>query len=230
MAEVSEQQMDSFQTYIMLRPMRRAISIAFVQAVLGVGAATLAVIGLEHLAAEDLLAVATIVVGAALLFEGGVMAARFSALVSEMGEVPSRLRGWMAIEFVAGVAGITLGILAILQFSPFVLIPVAAMALGIAQIVNSGLNARLNALEMLPGAQPEGVYHKETRQTVTPYNGIGGLMGLGALVLGLIALAGISPLMLGLVAILSIAAAHLLNGTVAFRIMGAAYRDRRYAA
>ena len=226
MAEVKEENMDSFQRYMTLRPVRRAIGIAFVQAALGVGAATLAVIGLEHFAAAGLLAVATIVVGAALLFEGGVMAARFSTLISRMDKAPARLGVWMAVEFVAGVAGITLGILAILQFSAFVLIPVAAMALGVAQIVNSGLNARLNALQMTV-YKSEGGNQKETRETVTPYAGIGGLMGLGALVLGLIALAGMNPLMLSLVAILSVAAAHMLSGAVSFRMLGAIYR--RYA-
>ena len=73
MADVKKENMDNFQRYMMLRPVRRAIGIAFVQAALGVGAATLAVIGLEHFAAAGLLAVATIVVGAALLFEGGLM-------------------------------------------------------------------------------------------------------------------------------------------------------------
>ena len=129
----------------------------------------------------------------------------------------------MAAEFVAGVAGITLGILALLNFAPFVLIPVAAMSMGIAQILNSGLNTRLNALE-ISSAKSEELDQEEARETVNPYIGIGGFMGFGALVLGLVALAGISPLVLSLVAILSIAAAHLLNGAVVFRMLGAMYR------
>lgn len=223
MADVREENMENFQRYMVLGPVRRAMGIAFAQAVLGVGAATLAVIGLEHFAAAGLLAVATIVVGAALLFEGGVIAARFSALVSEGEQNQFRFRGWMTAEFVAGVAGITLGILAILHFAPFVLISVAAMTMGLAQIMNSGLNTRLNALE-ISRYKSEGLYQEEAMETVIPYTGIGGFMGFGALVLGVVALAGIGPLMLSLVAILSIAAAHLLNGTMVFRMLGTMYR------
>ena len=215
--------MENYQKYIMMRPVRRAMGIAFSQALLGIGAATLAVIGLEHFAAAWLLAIATIVVGAGLLFEGGVFSARYAALLSQTEKVPFRLRGWMVAEFVAGLAGITLGILALLNFAPFVLIPVAAMSMGIAQILNSGLNTRLNALE-ISGAKSEGLNREEARETVNPYTGLGGFMGLGALVLGVVALAGITPLVLSLIAILSIAAAHLLNGAVVFRMLGAMYR------
>jgi hypothetical protein len=223
MVEVSEETMENYQQYMVMGPVRRARGISISQALLGFGAAILAIIGLEHFAPVWLLAIATIVVGAGLLFEGGVFSARFSALVSRMEKTPFRLRGWMAAEFVAGIAGITLGILALLSFAPFVLIPIAAMSMGIAQILNSGLNTRLNALE-ISGTKSEGLYQEEARETVNPYIGMGGLMGLGALVLGLIALAGVNPLMLSLVAILSIAAAHLLNGAVVFRMLGAMYR------
>jgi hypothetical protein len=223
MADVKVENIDNFQRDMALVPVRRAMSIAIVQAVLGVGAAALAVIGLEHFAAVSLLAIATIVVGAALLFEGGVIAARFSALASFMEGTPFRLRGWMTTEFIAGVGGITLGILALLHFAPFVLVPVAAMALGAAQMVITGLNARLNAME-ISRSRSEGFDQEEARESIMPYTGIGGIMGLGALVVGLIALAGINPVVLGLVAILSIAAAHLVNGAMVFRMLGTLYR------
>ena len=223
MADVKVENMENFQRDITLSPVRRAMNIAIVQAVLGVGAGTLAVIGLEHFAALSLLAIATIVVGAALLFEGGVIAARFSALASLMGETPFRLRGWMVTEFIAGVGAIALGILAVLHFAPFILVPIAAMALGISQMAISGLNTRLNALE-ISRSRSGGSDQEEARESVMPYTGIGGIMGLGALVVGLIALAGIDPIVLGLVAILSIAAAHLVNGAMVFRMLGALYR------
>jgi hypothetical protein len=223
MVEVREENMENYQKYMVMGPVRRAMGIAFSQALLGIGAATLAVIGLEHFAAAWLLAIATIVVGAGLLFEGGVFSARYTALVSQMEKAPFRLRGWMVAEFVAGLAGITLGILALLNFAPFILIPVAAMSMGIAQILNSGLNTRLNALE-ISRSKSDGLDLEEARETVNPYTGLGGFMGLGALVLGVVALAGITPLVLSLIAILSIAAAHLLNGAVVFRMLGAMYR------
>lgn len=223
MADVTVENIEHFQTDRTLKPVRRAMAIAVGQAVLGVGAATLAVIGLENFAASALLAIATIVVGTALLFEGGVIAARYSALASLRENSPFGLWGWMATEYVAGVGGIALGILAVLHFAPFVLIPIAAMALGIAQMAISSLNTRLNALE-ISGVKSEGLDQEEARESVSPYIGIGGVMGLGALVVGIIALAGINPLVLSLVAILSVAAAHLLNGTTVLRMLGALYR------
>ena len=223
MVEVREENMENYQKYMVMGPVRRAMGISISQALLGFGAAILAIIGLEHFAPAWLLAIATIVVGAGLLFEGGVFSARYTALVSQMEKAPFRLRGWMVAEFVAGLTGITLGILALLNFAPFILIPVAAMSMGIAQILNSGLNTRLNALE-ISGTKSGVLGQEEARESVSPYIGLGGMMGLGALVLGLIALAGVNPLMLSLVAILSIAAAHLLNGAVVYRMLGAMYR------
>jgi hypothetical protein len=223
MVDAKEENFDNFEQYVMSRPVRNAMNVAVVQALLGIGAATLAVIGLEHFAAASLLAIATIVVGAALLFEGGLISARFSALRSQMEKVPFRFRRWMGMEFVAGTGGVTLGILALLHFTPLILIPIAAMALGIAQIINSGLNTRLNAMEM-SGSKSDGLRQEAARETVIPYAGIEGFVGLGALVLGLIALSGISPLVLSLVAILSVAAGHLFNGAVVFRMLNATYR------
>jgi len=228
MADVREENINNFEQYMMLRPVRRAMNVAVVQAILGIGAATLAVIGLEHFAAAGLLAVATIVVGAALLFEGGLISARYSAIVSHMDRIPFRLRGWMGAAFVAGTGGITLGILALLHFMPAILIPVAAMALGVAEIVNSAINTRLNALE-ISWSRSDPLAQEEARDSLVPYTGMEGLVGGGALVLGLIALSGINPLVLSLVAILSIAGAHFLNGAVVVRMLSTAYYHRRHA-
>ena len=54
----------------------RAIAMgnSFAEAVSGIGAITLAIIGLAHVASGALLSIATIIVGLALLFEGGAIA------------------------------------------------------------------------------------------------------------------------------------------------------------
>ena len=60
MAEVREESMENYQNYMVMGPVRRAMGIAFSQALLGIGAATLAVIGLEHFAAAGLIALITV--------------------------------------------------------------------------------------------------------------------------------------------------------------------------
>jgi hypothetical protein len=171
MVDVKTGNFESFHEYMEMRPVRRAMRVAFVQGLLGIGAATLAVIGLQHFAAPALLAIATIVVGAALLFDGGAMAARYSTLASRTEKIPFRLRPWASPGFVAGLGGIVLGILALLEFAPRILIPIAAMALGIAQVMNSGLNARLNAME-LSGFKSESWDPEGVGGIVTPYAGL----------------------------------------------------------
>jgi hypothetical protein len=122
---------------------------SMVEAIAGVAAVVLAILGLAGLLPVYLLAIAAIAVGVALLFEGGAIAVRYSRLLTET--VGSRLSsaeldGGMGVEVLGGIAGIVLGILALLGLVPLTLTAVAAIVFGGTLLLSSGTAARLNCL------------------------------------------------------------------------------------
>lgn len=185
-------------------PAKVAAGTSFVEGLAGVGAIALAIIGLAQVYPVVLASVATIVLGSALVFESGAVGARFSSL-----RETTTLSYWggIATNFVCGVGGIALGIIAVVGVKPMVLVPIAAIAFGFALIVDSTINARLNTLESQVASE------SFSESTASPY-GIETLAGLGAIALGILALVGISPLMLSLISMLAVGAAILLAGTV----------------
>jgi hypothetical protein len=213
----------TMERHPLVRPITKAAVSSFVEGVLGIGALTLSIIGLAHIAPEMLLAVSTIIVGTALLFEGGALAARYSFHTTHS---ERRGRGWIGAIFIGGASGITLGILGIIGFVPMVLVPIAAMALGVSLLFSSGLNARVNALEIGPSKE-QGLQPEVARETMTIAFGVQAFVGLGAMGLGLLALAGVNPMVLALVAMFSIGGAVLTDGALVSRMMSAFARESR---
>jgi hypothetical protein len=207
----------------LVKPVTKAAVSSAVEGMLGIGALTLSIIGLAHIVPAILLAVSTIVVGTALLFEGGALAARYSYLTAES---ERRRRGWVGAIFLGGASGITLGILGLVGFVPMVLIPVAAMSLGASLLLSSGLNARLNAME-LARTNEHGMQPEVARETMTAGFGVQAIVGLGAMGLGLLALAAVNPTVLALVAMFSIGGAVLTNGAIVSRMMSALVRESK---
>jgi hypothetical protein len=180
----------------------------------GIAAVAISIIGLAHVFPEILVSIATLAVGVALLFEGGAMAARFADLIHGMEKPADGVRwGGLTAEFLAGATGIALGILALLNLAPMVLVPIAAVVYGCALILDSGVNNRLGALE----ARKTGVHGlSETvaRESATAAANIQVLVGLAAVTLGILALVGIVPMVLSLVAMLGIGGTNLLSGSM----------------
>ena len=86
----------------------------------------LAILGLAGVVPMYMAFIATIVLGVALLFEGWALASRYSKLLSEMGGgllTATELGGGITAEFLAGAAGVALGILALLGVVPMVHCP-----------------------------------------------------------------------------------------------------------
>ncbi len=180
----------------------------------GAGVA-LAIIGLASILPHYMVPVSTIALGIAFVFEGGAVARRFTSLLSET------TRGWLDVsglgsgltaEVLGGVTGIILGILTLLNVSPMVLMPTAAIVFGGTLVFSSGISARLD--EMLIGRMgEEEVFKDVAREAVTASAGISLLFGVVAVTLGILALVGISPIILNLVALLGIGLSNLLSGT-----------------
>jgi hypothetical protein len=111
-------------------------------------------------------------------------------------------------EFLAGVAGIVLGILALLRIAPMTLMSVAVITYGGTLLLTSGESVWLNAF----GKENELVYQLR-RSMGLAAAGAQVLVGLAGLVLGILGVIGILPIMMILVALLAIGSSILLRSS-----------------
>jgi len=163
----------------------------------------LAIVGLARTDSFILAAIAVIIFGAAILTEGGAGAAIFSAR-GQLGTEAESWTGGLSSDFLAGVGGIVLGILALLGVASGVLLSVAALLFGAAYLL-SGLG----------GTQMAWFSYAFGGQL---------LVGLAAVVLGILAVVGQDSLTLVLVSLLILGAGALFTG--AFTSMRAASAAR----
>ena len=206
------------ETVTEVRKEKESIDVLFVgslvQATLGAFAIALSIIALAAMRLF-LSAVAVIAIGASLLFEGGSIAYRFTRLLEQTS------RGIMqglefgegvSAEFIGGVAGIVLGILALLNIVPMILISVSAIVYGTALMLGAGVTTRLNHL-IIQGSNENELSQKVARGAVTAAAGVQVFIGLAGATLGIIGVVGIERMSLGLVAMLVLAFGRLLTGT-----------------
>src|SRR5512140_1249241 len=99
------------------------------EALVGAGAVVLAILGLANEWPGYMASIATIAVGAALLFPGVAIAARYSPLAQMVG-AKEELGAGMSGEVLGGAAGIVLGILSLLGIFPGLLMPIAIIVFG----------------------------------------------------------------------------------------------------
>jgi hypothetical protein len=199
----------------------RAISMRYVlggslsEGLAGAGAVAVAIIALASGSSATLMSIATILVGAALVFEGAAISARFNDLMHETSD-----GGLSAVEFgagttaqvVGGMAVVTLGILALLGLSPTELVAVAAIVAGGAVLLGSGTTSRMNALRIdrsKDSAEAQGLAHA----AVSSAAGTQLFLGVGAIALGILAVLNISPSLLSIIAMLATGFAVLMSGS-----------------
>lgn len=157
------------------------------EAIAGVGAIILAVLGLARIAPQYMAPIATIAVGVAFWLRGGAEAIRFSTFSGSL-QRTEEFRG-MSNEFFAGAAGIILGILSLLGIAPAVLLSVAIIVYGAALLLGGNVMAQF--------ASGSGQI----------------LVGLTAVILGILSLVGFNPIALMLVALLTLGFSLLFSGT-----------------
>jgi len=187
---------------------------SFFEAIAGVGAVVLAILGLAGLYPVTFAAIATIAIGAALLLEGGSIASRlYAAMSSEQGqaEVPSDLVGGLGAESLAGIAALALGILALIGIDTFILLEVAMIVIGAGLLFGSAATWRVN-YPRIGGYAPSDTSGYLAREAVHAAAGAHALVGLAVIVLGILALLGVAPLSMTLTAILCVGAAVVLSG------------------
>ena len=193
------------------------------QGVAGAGAIVLAILGLAGILPFYMAAIATIAVGAALLFQGGSLAARYSRILHEtsQGEVrASELGGGMSAQTMAGAAGVALGILALLGVLPMILMPIAVIIFGGGLLIGSGTASRLNDA-VLDWRTSSDHARRIAREAASSSAGAHVLVGVSVLVLGVLALLGVEPLALTLVALLGLGVSVLMSGsTMGAKMLG----------
>lgn len=198
---------------------------AAVEAIGGLAVIVLSILGLAGLSQQFLAAIAGIVLGVSLFAQGAAVAAEYHDLYTRltggtMGAI--ELGGGMGVEIVAGAGAIVLGILALINIVPEILLPSLVIAAGATLILSSGTVERLNSLKMAAAETP--TLARQVFHTATAGVAAGQLLaGIGAGLLGIIALTTLpaattavmgssSWLTLTLVALLVLGASVMMSG------------------
>lgn len=174
----------------------------------GAGAVVLAIIALTGTLPFYLTAIATIAIGGALMSQGAAIAARWRETVLRVGgrDEQFELGSGIAAETLGGACGVVLGILSLAHIYPNYLLPIAAMVFGGTLLIGSPSQAELANL----GADR---YDRVMREAVRASSGVMALVGIGAGVLGLLALIKVGPAFtLTMVAMLIFGGGLLLSG------------------
>jgi hypothetical protein len=189
---------------------------SIVEAAGGIAVIVLAIIGLARGGNEFMTAIATIVLGVALLAEGGAIAAQFSRLLSmasggSLGAV--QLGSGMTGEILAGGGAIVLGILALVGLRPMALLPAAVIGVGGTLVLTAGAIERLNQIRVAAAGLTE-MAQRVAQAAVSGAVGTQVLAGIAAIVLGILALVSDTQAMnLTLVGLLVLGASVTLTGT-----------------
>jgi len=198
---------------------------AALEALAGVAIVVLTILGLAHVAPVFLVAIATIIAGIALLSQGSTIAAEYARLLTSRGDIVVPISGgstW-SLELLAGAAGIVLGILALLNLYPIELVAIAAIAFGGGLILSSGPAAQLFTLRTT-STYPDERARRLAAEAASNSAMSQGMVGLAAVVLGILALAGFVSLTLILIALLATGVFLLVNGSTVGGLMLSVFR------
>jgi hypothetical protein len=187
------------------------------EAIGGIGAIVLGILGLAGIVPQTLAAIGVIVVGSALMAEGTAILSKYSKLAASSGTDESwtgstELGGGVSLEFIGGIGVVVLGILALLSIAPITLMAIGVIAYGAALVLSAGTMSRLNSMEALRYNTSES-HQTLARDAVMGTTAIQMLTGVGGVVLGILALVGVNPLTLILVSLLGFGSAILLSGS-----------------
>lgn len=187
-----------------------------IDAIGGVAAVVLAVVGLADIASVNMVSIAAIVLGASLLFQGGLMAAEYNEILSHLEGGPYlEFGGGLGAEGLAGISAIILGVLALFGMDPTALMSVAAIVLGAGLVLSSGVAMRFNSVKIdISEGTAEAKSVAQGALTAASFTQI--FVGVGAIILGVLAVIGINPMTLSLISMLSIGASGMLSGGAIF--------------
>ncbi len=192
-----------------------------IDAIGGIAAAVIAIVGLTGFHNELMAGIAVIVFGAAMLIQGGTLLSEYAVVMPVVPAAESGDPG-LSVMFLAGIGGIVLGVLALVGVAAAPLTSIAVIAYGAALVLSSSSVRHLFALqstarrmtarsgtEMLAGEMASGSA------------GLQLLTGLTAIVLGILSVAGARPPILTLAALLILGCTFIMTGsTLSGMVMG----------
>ncbi len=189
---------------------RESFSESVPELVAGFAVIVLTILGLAGVSPPFLVAVATIVFGLGLLLNGRsalseihrALARQTDSLArqSSSDEAVIAVNGWSTV-FLAGRAGIVLGILALLGVASMHLVAIAVIAYGAALLISTNASMRMRVL-LSTSANTNPILERLIRDTAADSAGLQTIAGLSAIVLGILALSGFVPITLLLIALL----------------------------
>ncbi len=203
------------------RQIRRTVELvaggSAVEAVGGAGGVVLGILGLAGILPSVLLSVGVVCVAGALISQGMAVAARFRRIqeataAGRRARDKAELGGGTGMELFGGIAGLALGILALVGVLPMTLNAIAAIVLGATVLMAAATINELNNISATAWHQhrrPDEIAREVTRGAT----GAQGFVGLGAIVLGILGLLGIAPMTLLLVSVIGLGGSVLLSGT-----------------
>jgi hypothetical protein len=199
---------------------------SFADALGGVATVILAIIGLAWAPyAYYLAAVAVIVLGCGLLLQSGSLVARYFRMLDEvtgMHGPHAELGGGVSAEFLGGLAGLVLGILAIVNVAGAVLLPVSVIVFGAALMLGAGNATQMNTLTVERWYGGHEAARRVAGSMSSAAAGAQLLVGVAGGILGIIALVhlGTTDLTLTLVALLCLGAgAAISSGAIGARMV-----------
>lgn len=190
----------------------------------GIAVIVLAVLGLAAISPGVMASISTIVIGVGLLIEAantGIEYSRIGTLGMQAGATPTGQVGAdITVELLGGVAGIVLGVLALIGAGGVMnLLPAALIVFGGAMLL-AGFNATtIGAMSGVDGGVGGRVM---VQSELAPARGLQVLAGISAIVLGILALllsAGGTLLMVGFLVIGAALLATSANFTQSFMRM-----------
>jgi hypothetical protein len=177
----------------------------------------LAVIALAGIRESMVASIATIIFGAALLIQGGTMLSEFAQLIFPADSVVSNAGqfggGTLATLFLAGTAGIVLGILALLGIQPLELSAIAVIAFGAALVLSSNAVWQLHVLRRSAMGAVTSGSEILASEMASGSAGVQALAGLAAIVLGILAVVGTNPIVLTPVALAVMGVTIVMTGS-----------------
>jgi len=180
--------------------------------IIGVGVTVLAIIALIGFMPESITAIAVIAIGAAFMFEGGAISRQLSDILAGTSIDVHSLGYGMTAEFLTGFAGVALGVLALVNVVPMILLPAAAIVFGGGFIAGTSLTSKLSHIAVNTSGE-HNIVQQVSKEAISAVGNVRILMGIGLITLGVLSLVGVSPLVLSTIAVLGAAFTELMSGT-----------------
>ncbi len=182
----------------------------------GIAVIVLSIIALAGTSPGALASIVTIIIGVGLMVQAFNSAAEMSkAMVGNTVAMPD-LGGDVMVDLLCGITGVVLGILALVGISPPYLVPSALIVFGSALFLGGAISMRpRSAQRTVPGGETQVVSY----QSSAAAGGMEILVGIAAIVLGILSLIFVGSGVLVLVGFLAVGAALLMasatfSGTV----------------